>query len=157
MLKFLQRLLRRRRSANSAIQWVDPSTLQPGPIQHDTLSTEQLGYVQFIHDCLVAVDGLTFEARVDLFRRDLHVDQEIHIMAAIANGLRFFATKHDNLSPGSLREVYRVLLLRSMATRDEVLARANVEHLNQGDVHELMELLEENMSRPVSELIIAGA
>jgi hypothetical protein len=157
MLKFLQRVLRWHRSAAPAIQWVDPSTLQPGPIQHDTLSVEQLGYVRYIHECLEAVDGLTLDARIDLFRRDLHIDQEIHIMAAIANGLRFFATKHDKLPAGSMREVYRVLLLRSMATRDEVLARAKVEHLHERDVHELMELLEGNMSRSVGELSIAGA
>jgi hypothetical protein len=124
-----------------AIAWVDPHTLRPGPIRHPDLSDKQLATIRSIHDVLAEVDGLSFDSRVDCFKRDLHIDRELDFMTAIATAYRQFIGE-QRVSAEARKDVLHVLLLRSMTTPGEVADRVRGGHLSDDQVAEVMGLFE---------------
>jgi hypothetical protein len=119
------------------VEWVDPATLQPGPIQRDNLSDEQMSRIRALRATFVDVDGQTVEQWVDNFKRDADPDKELRIWERMAKAYRKYCDGKD-LSAGKKKEVYRVVLLRSMASEQDVLQRAKLKELSREDVLDVM-------------------
>lgn len=119
-------------------KWIDPSKLQPGPIQRDSLSTEQMNRIASLQKVFVEVDGQTIEQWADSFKRDLNPDDELAIWERMASSYSKYCDKHPQLTLDAKKEVYKVVILRSMASADDVLKRIELTILTEQDARELM-------------------
>ncbi len=129
---------------SGTVQWVDPNTIQPGPIQHETLTEGQLARIKRIHTTFAEIQGVTLEATIEDFKRDLHVDREIAIWEGMAKAYE----KYVAANPRSLdakKEAFKVILMRSMASEDEAIAHLKLSVLTEQEARTIMR------SYPVSE------
>lgn len=118
---------------------MDVQSLRPGPVRHPSLPDELVARVQAFHETLQAVDGFTLEERLDGFRRDVHPEREVAVWERLAGVYRAFCRDHSP-SPEARKEAYRVLLLRSMASEEEVRRQLLPEHLSANQVAELFRM-----------------
>ena len=119
------------------VQWVDPKSIQEGPIQHDTLSSEQMDRIKKIHDAFAEVDPEPIEKWVDDFKRDLDIEQEMSIWERMVKAYQPFIASH-NLSIAARKEAFQVILMRSMASEDDTLAHLSLKVLSREDAVDLM-------------------
>jgi hypothetical protein len=119
------------------VEWVDPKTIQPGPIQGDALSDEQMARIRALQAVFVEVDGQAVEQWVDNFKRDADPDKELRVWERMAKAYRTYCGgKH--LSAAAKKDVYRVVLLRSMASEQDVLERVKLNELSRDDAIAVM-------------------
>lgn len=114
------------------VEWIDPNLIQPGPIQRDTLSDEQMSRIRTLQGVFVEVDGQTVEQWADNFKRDGDPDKELRIWERMAKAYRTYCDGKQ-LSAAAKMDVYRVVLLRSMASEQDVLERVKLNELSRDD------------------------
>jgi hypothetical protein len=119
------------------VQWVDPKTIQPGPVWHDALTPDQLDRVRELQTVFAEIDGQTFEQRAEGFTHDLNIDRELKIWGVMARAYRGYCAKHP-LTPAGKKEVFKIVLLRSMASEEDVLSRLQLSVLTKDDAIEVM-------------------
>jgi hypothetical protein len=119
------------------VTWVDPKTIQPGPIRRDALSDEQMARIRALQAVFVEVDGQTVEKWVDNFKRDADPDKELRVWERMAKAYRTYC-EGKKLSVAAKKDVYRVVLLRSMASEQDVLERVNLNELSRDDAIAVM-------------------
>lgn len=119
------------------VQWVDPNTIQPGPIRREALTDEQMARIRALQATFVEVDGMTVEKWVDDFKRDLNPDKELMIWEQMAKAYRAYCNGKQ-LSAEAKKDVYGIVLLRSMAPEPEVLQRVQLKQLTKEDAVEVM-------------------
>jgi hypothetical protein len=119
------------------VQWVDPSKIQPGPIQRDSLSPKQMERVRKLQAVFVEVDGQSVEQWVDGFKRDLNPDRELDIWETMAKAYTAYCSKRT-LSPEAKKEVFKVVLLRSTAPEKDVLERLELKVLTKDEAVAVM-------------------
>src|SRR5262245_29705834 len=76
----------------SRTQWVDPAKLQPGPIQRENLTREQVERITRVQEIFKEVDPTPLAEWIDDFKRDLDPDREIRIYEAMAMAYAGFCT-----------------------------------------------------------------
>ncbi len=116
---------------------VELASLKRGPLRRESLSDDQMARVRRFHATLAEVDGFTLEERVDHFKRDVHPDAEIEVCEAIAAAYERFCSSRE-LSADAKRDVYGLLLLRSMMPEEAVLKQAKLKALTEQDALELL-------------------
>jgi len=94
--------------------------------------------VRRLQAVFIEVDGQSVEQWVDNFKRDLNPDRELDIWEAIAKAYTAYCSKRT-LSPEAKREVYKVVLLRSMAPESDVLERLELKVLTKDDAVAVMQ------------------
>jgi hypothetical protein len=119
------------------VEWVDPKTLQPGPIRRDSLSDEQMARIRSLRATFAEVDGQTVEQWADGFKRDVDPDKELRVWERMAKAFRAYCDGRK-LSPEAKQDVYLVVLLRSMASEQDVLERAKLQELSREDALAIM-------------------
>ena len=119
-------------------QWIDPNEIQQGPIQRESLSAEQMERIRALQSVFVEIDGQTTEQWADNFKRDVNPDKELAIWERMANAYTSYCGKHENLTLDTRKEVYKVILLRSMASPDDVIARLELAILTEQEAREIM-------------------
>jgi hypothetical protein len=77
------------------VEWVDPKTIQPGPIRHEKLSEKQMERIRTLQATFVEVDGHPLDKWVDDFKRDQDPDREIRIWERMAKAYRSYCGKHS--------------------------------------------------------------
>ena len=118
-------------------QWIDPSKLTPGPIQHANLTDEQLARVTHVQKVFHEVDSSPLEKWVEDFQRDVNPDSEIKIYENMATAYEAFTTS-KTLSIDAKKDVYQVVLLRSAAPEEDVIAHQKLKVLTEKDAREIM-------------------
>lgn len=119
------------------VKWVDPSTIQPGPIRRESLTPEQMERVRRLQAVFVEVDGQSVAQWVDGFKRDLDPDRELDIWETMAKAYTVYCSKRT-LSPEAKKEVYKIVLLRSMAPEKDVLGHLELKVLTRNEAVEVM-------------------
>lgn len=119
------------------VQWIDPNEIQPGPMQRDSLSDSQMERVRTLQKVFVEVDGKSVDEWVDNFKRDLDPERELAIWEKMSSAYSAYCDDRD-LSVEAKKEVYKVVLLRSMASEADVLQRLELSVLSQDDAKEIM-------------------
>lgn len=124
-------------NSGGEVVWIDPKTIQPGPIQRDALSDEQMARIRILQATFAEVDGQPVEKWVDNFKRDLDPDKELRVWERMAKAYRSYCDGRK-LSLEAKKDVYRVVLLRSMASEHDVLERAKLKELSRDDAIAVM-------------------
>jgi len=121
----------------ASVQWVDPGELRLSPIRRERLSDEQMDRLEAIHETFAEVDGMTAEERLDGFLRDLSPDKELEVWEMMAWHYERFVESRS-LSHEAKQEAYKVVLMRSMASEEDVLERVPLSALSRDEAIELM-------------------
>lgn len=124
-------------SGDGEVKWIDPNTIQAGPIRRDALSDEQMARIRKLQATFVEVDGQTVEQWVDSFKRDADPDKELQVWERMAKAYRSYCDGKQ-LSLEAKKDVYRVVLLRSMAPEKDVLERVKLKELSLDDAKNAM-------------------
>jgi len=119
------------------VEWVDPKLIQPGPIRRDTLSEEQMARIRTLQTTFVEVDGQTVEQWVDNFKRDADPDKELRVWERMSKAYQAYCVGRT-LSADAKQDVYRVVLLRSMASEQDVIERVKLKELSRQDAIAVM-------------------
>jgi hypothetical protein len=130
---------RSEKSALSKIESIDLNTnkLQPAPIQQTSLTDDQLSRIKRLRITFSEADPSPLEKWIEDFKRDANPESEIrHWEGMAAVYQTFIAGK--NLSLDAKKDVYRVLLLRSGGTEQEVLPQLKLKVLTEQDAKEIM-------------------
>lgn len=128
-----------RGASSSETQWIDPAKLQPGPVQHDQLTREQIERIKKLSQVFSEVDPTPPSKWIDDFKRDRDPERELRIYESMAAAYSAYCTGR-NLTPEGKREVYQVVLLRSGAPDDEVLKRVQLKVLTVADAKDILAL-----------------
>src|SRR5215510_9574327 len=118
-------------------QWVDPASLKPGPIKHQGLSPKQMERIYKLRDTLAEVEHSPIEKWVDNFKRDANPDKELAIWERIADSYTRYCSKRL-LSIEAKKDVFQLLLLRSMASEQEVLNHVKLKTLSVDEAKETL-------------------
>jgi hypothetical protein len=124
-------------SGDGSIEWIDPALIQVGPILHEELSDDQTARIRFLQSVFFEVDGLSIDQRIDDFKRESDPDRELAIWERMANVYSAYCID-KNLTQSEKLDVYKVVLLRSMAPPDEVLANVGLVAITEDDAIEVM-------------------
>ncbi|WP_396160089.1 hypothetical protein [Flavobacterium sp.] len=124
---------------NGETKWIDPNELQQGPIQRDSLTAVQIQRIASLQKVFVEIDGQTVAQWADNFIRDLNPDSELALWERMATAYSRYCDKHKQLTLAAKNEVYKVILLRSMASPDDVIARLELTILTKQDARDVME------------------
>lgn len=123
--------------AEGDVRWVDPKTLQPGPIQRNKLSDEQMARIREIRSTFAEVDSSTMEKWVDDFKRDANPDRELEVWERMSKAYKSYCTGRT-LSLIAKKDVFGVVLLRSSASEQDVLKHVQLKELSRDDAVEVM-------------------
>jgi hypothetical protein len=118
-------------------QWVDPASLTHGPTKRDGLSSKQMERIYKLRDALAEVERSPIEKWVDNFKRDVNPDKELAVWERIADGYTRYCSKRP-LSIEAKKDVFQLLLLRSMASEQEVLNHVKLKTLTVDEAKETL-------------------
>ncbi|HEY8915610.1 MAG TPA: hypothetical protein VIM87_04200 [Chitinophaga sp.] len=124
-------------SDHSNVQTVNPGDLTLSPVAHDTLSADQIEKIKRIQAAFAEVNPGSLEETITNFKRDRHPDGEIAIWLAMANAYEQFISKHAGAPLDKKKEVYKLILLRSMESETDAKANAKLKLLTNKEVAEI--------------------
>jgi hypothetical protein len=119
------------------VKWVDPKTIQAGPIRHEKLTDEQMERIRSLQATFAEVDSQSIDKWVDNFKRDQDPDRELQIWERMAKAYRAYCDKRE-LSVEVKKDVFGVVLMRSMASEQDVLEKAKLSKLSKEEAKEVM-------------------
>lgn len=120
-------------NAGGRVEWIDPKTIQPRPIRRDVLSDEQMVRIRTLQAKFAEVDGQVVEQWVENIKRDADPDRELRVWERMAQAYRAYC-EGKKLSAAATKDVYCVVLLRSMAPEQEVLKQVKLAELSHEEV-----------------------
>lgn len=117
---------------------VAPSEVSLGDYSHESLSEDLLLRVRAITDVFEAVDGISYEQAVDLYRRDQNPEAEILIWEEMALAYdRFCSGDLICEQAGKRQEVYKAVLLASMFPEVEVADQLDAQILTAEEIDQI--------------------
>lgn len=123
----------------STVQMVDPNTLQPGPTIHDTLPEALLTRIKNVQLIFADVDGTSLEKWIDDFKRDHDPEGNVKIWEDMAIAYTSFCDKKE-LPLDTRKEVFKVVLMRSMMSDADVLSQLELKHISVDDAKKIIAL-----------------
>jgi hypothetical protein len=90
-----------------------------------------------LRDTLAEVEHSPIDKWVDNFKRDANPDKELAIWERIADGYTRYCSKR-RLSIEAKKDVFQLLLLRSMASEQEVLNHVKLKTLSADEAKETL-------------------
>ncbi|MAG93949.1 MAG: hypothetical protein CMJ48_09395 [Planctomycetaceae bacterium] len=121
----------------STVERIDPNEIQQGPILHDTLPDELLARIKNVHATFADVDGTPLDKWIDDFKRDLDPEGNVSIWEDMQVAYNSYCNDRD-LPLQTRKEVFKIVLMRSMMPDDEVLSRLELEHIAADDVRSIL-------------------
>ncbi|WP_273020603.1 hypothetical protein [Rheinheimera sp.] len=103
---------------------MNPNDIQMNGYVHKELPQSLLNRIRKTTDTFEIVDGISYEQAVDLYKRDLDPESNLVIWEEMARVYNLFCSSRCK-TVAERKDVYRALLLRSMFSDQEALARLN--------------------------------
>lgn len=121
------------------IQTMNPNDIQVNELVHDSLTTEQVDKIKIIQSTFAEVYPVSLEETITSFKRDQNPDSEIVIwlqMAAAYN--KYLSSKQGKLDLNTKKEVYKLILSRSMMPDEEAIANSKLTILTEKGAKEVL-------------------
>lgn len=119
------------------VQKVDPNNIKVNEVVHDSLTSKQIEKITIIHNIFKEVDQSSLEQTITDFKRDQNPDNEIEIWLQMASAYKGYLNKHrKNLE--EKKEVFKLILSRSMMVTDEVIENSDLKFLSKEDAREVL-------------------
>lgn len=121
------------------IQKINPNDIQVGGIVHDSLTVEQITKITHIQSIFAEVYPVSLEETITNFKRDLNVDNEIGIWLQMADAYeKFIKSKKRELDLKTKKEVFSLILSRSMMTDEEAIRNSKLTILTDKEAKEVL-------------------
>lgn len=117
--------------------WIDSDKIQFSPAIHETLPDELLERIKVVHTTFADVDGTPLDKWIEDFKRDLNPEPNVKIWEDMKIAYDDYCDGRD-LPLATRKEVFRVVLFRSMAAPADVLERIDLSILSLEDASEIM-------------------
>lgn len=127
------------KSKPSDTKVVKTNDIQVGPIRHESLSPALIERIKKVHGELYEVEGIPLDKSIENFKRDMNPEPNLVIWEQMGKAYTAYIAIHNSLSLREKKEVYRIILLRSMISTDEVLKRLELKYLSVEDSKKVME------------------
>ena len=108
--------------AQDKVILIDPNKIQMNGYVYKELPKKLLERIKATTDVFEIVDGVTFDKAVDLYKRDVNPEENLIIWEEMARVYQLFCKSRCS-PPDEKMDVYRTLLLRSMFSKAETMAR----------------------------------
>lgn len=126
---------------------IDPAVVKMNEVVSD-LTSEQIEKIKTIHETFAEVDKSSLEQTITDFKRDLNPNNEIEIWLEMANAYKGYLSKNKkNLD--EKKEVFKLVLSRSMMSSQEAIENANLQYLSKKDAEEVLRFYH-NDPKPIS-------
>lgn len=107
--------------------FISPDKIRISEIVHDSLTTQQIDAIKIIQSTFLEVYPISLEETITNFKRDQHPDNEIAIWQHMANAYtQYLASKKPALNLETKKEVFKLLLSRSMMPEEQAIANSNL-------------------------------
>lgn len=127
------------------IQTIHPKDIKVGEIIHDSLNHKQIEEIKKIQSAFAEVYPMSLEETITNFKRDLDVDSEINIWLNMVNAYeKYLNKKEGNLDLNTKKEVFKLILSRSMMSSSEAITNSKLVILTQKDAQEVLSFYTEN-------------
>lgn len=118
---------------------MNPNDIHVNEIVHDSLTTEQVQKVKRIQSTFAEVYPVSLDETITNFKRDQNPDSEIDIWLQMADAYqKYLSSKQSKLDLGTKKEVYKLILSRSMMPDDEAIANSKLTILTERDAREVL-------------------
>ena len=134
--------------ASTSSKYVPLPELKQGDIRRDKLTDTQLAKITKLQITFADADTLPLDAWVDNFKRDLNPDAEIEIYERIAEAYLSYIDGRM-LSVDAKKDVYTILLLRSMDSEDKVISNLNLKVFTLNEAREVLKHFKDS-AKPVT-------
>ncbi|MFL9833030.1 hypothetical protein [Chryseobacterium terrae] len=130
---------------NSENVIIDPNHIRVGEIVHDTLSNEQIEKIKHIQSTFQEVYPIGLEETITNFKRDQNPDNEISIWLKMSDAYEnYLQSQNDNLALIKKKEVFKIILSRSMMSSQEVLENFESKILTKDEAKQVLSYYKEN-------------
>ena len=125
---------------SSDTQTVSIDSLTMSPEVHDSLNDDQTTKVKKIYNAFSEVNPSTLEETISNFKRDQNPNNEINVWLNMATTYEnFISTRPSKLDLDKKKEVYKLILIRSMMSADEAKSQAGLKLLNDSEIKEILD------------------
>ena len=129
-----------KKSSDNQTQTVSIDSLTMSPEVHDSLSADQTTKIKKIYNTFAEVNPSTFEETISNFKRDQNPDNEINVWLDMATTYEnFISTRPSKINLDKKKEVYKLILVRSMMSSDEAKSQAELKLLNDNEIKEILD------------------
>jgi hypothetical protein len=125
-------------NTGSPVKTVRADQILPNRIVHDTLSTEQIAQIKKIHSTFAEVNPSTLDETITNFQRDQNPDNEISTWLSMAFAYEKFLGAKPAMELSKKREVYKLVLLRSMMDAAQAKHQAASQILTTQEIDEIL-------------------
>lgn len=130
---------------NNEIVNLDSDQIKIGEIVHDTLSADNLIKIKHIQSTFQEVYPSTLEETINNFKRDQNPDNEIAIWLDMSSAYKkYLMSKNDKLDLPRKREVFKLLLSRSMMPSNEAILNAELKILDENEANKVLSFYTES-------------
>ena len=121
------------------VQTIDPNDIQVSEIVHDSLTTDQIQRIKRVQSTFAEVYPVSLEETITNFKRDQNPDKEIDIWLQMAYTYeKYVSSKQNKLDLNTKKEVYKLILSRSMMSDEEAIANSKLTILTEKEAKEVL-------------------
>ncbi len=121
------------------VQTMNPNDIQVSEVVHDSLTTDQVQRIKKIQSTFAEVCPVSLEETITNFKRDQNPDSEIEIWLQMAKAYeKYLSGKNNKLDLNTKKEVYKLILSRSMMSDEEAIANSKLTILTEKDAKEVL-------------------
>lgn len=128
---------------DETVQMINPKDIQVGPTRHDSLTAGQLARVTRIQATFAEVYSVSLAQTIENFRRDADPDRELAVWETMATAYEQYLRRQPRaLGQPQKKEVFALLLSRSMMPAADAIANARLVHLSPAEARQVLALYE---------------
>jgi hypothetical protein len=128
----------------SEVKTMNPKDIRPNEIVHDSLSPDQVAKITRIQATFADVFPVSLDETITNFKRDLNPDNEIAIWLKMTDAYeKYITSRQTQLDLNKKKEVFKLILSRSMMAEDEAIENAKLELLTEKDAKEVLSFYSE--------------
>ena len=118
---------------------MNPNDIRVSEVVHDSLTTDQVQRIKKIQSTFAEVYPVSLEETITNFKRDQNPDSEIEIWLQMANAYEKYLNRKDGkLDLNKKKEVYKLILSRSMMSDEEAITNSKLSILTEKDAKEVL-------------------
>lgn len=116
---------------------MNPNDIAYNQYVHETLPDDLLKRIKATTDVFEVIDGVSYEEAVDLYKRDLHPEDNLIIWEEMVRVFKTFCPSQCS-SLDKKKEVYRAVLITSMFPKNEVFEKTQPHILTESEMQKLI-------------------
>lgn len=132
------------KEGNEAIT-AETNNLNANAFENLELTSSQTENIQLIHHAFEDVYPVSYEETLNNFKKDLNIDREIELWLIMKSTYEQVLREKDFTGLEQKREVFQLILLRTMMRNEEVKQKVIINELDPEDVDYVLEKFEEQL------------